>query len=881
MEAETIIEISESEDEVGDASSDDDYVPNKTVTKTSQKRRKVETLVSSANANTKKRKINTVIESEKKNKRITEAKNKKVKTEVVIDTNVEELLDSKKKGKHNFNSRKEKIENADKDKENIKDSLKDKLLSKFNSVECIEWTDIDYVSEVNNVEKHIAHNVIKLFKEDNTIPFIARYRRNMTGGMEPDRLRAMKESFDCAMTIKHRAASILKAIDKLGHWTPNVHAAVKSAKCLDDLEYIYSLFKSSSTKSLAERAKKLGLGLVSDAVLQGQTLPHLSSLVDSDKEGLKTQDQVKEGIIHIIADVINKDKSVFDKVKELQNQSIINIQVAECKTSKSDTKEKDVNRKYEVYYNFNASTRTIKPHQILAIYRGEAQKILTVKVVLPDSFQTAFKSYCCKQYKEAMTASKFHSSLMHESIAYAYTKFVKPLVTRRLRNEMKQKAETASIEVFATNVKQLLLTSPVRGKVILGIDPGFSHGCKLAVISEHGNILDTGVIYPHKKGEKYIEQSASVLMKLINKYKCTILALGNATACRETELFLNQLIKSKALDVSYTIVDESGASIYSCSKEAKSEFPDLDTNIISAASIARRLQDPLAELVKVEPKHLGVGMYQHDLPEKQLSATLNEVVSEAVSFVGVDVNTASQCLLKRVAGLNVSRANNIIQWRNEFGPFRNRQHILEVKGIGSKTFEQCAGFIRILPETSVTDASTKIKGTKNSKYNPNFLDQTWIHPESYEIAQQFLKYCDCKLEDLGTTSFIEKIISHAKEGCAVLADRFGTDETTMEVIVKGLSMKKDEDIRLKSNCPLFRNSMLTIKDISSGSLLTGAVRNVTHFGAFVDIGVGSNGLIPMKWMKNCTLSIGQRVEVKVLTVDVDRNRISLELIQVL
>lgn len=483
-----------------------------------------------------------------------------------------------------------------------------------------------------------------------------------------------------------------------------------------------------------------------------------------------------------------------------------------------------------------------------------------------------------------MTVSKLHTELLNSSIDYAYTKFVKPLVIRRVRNELKQKAETASIEVFVTNVKQLFLTPPVRGKIILGIDPGFYHGCKLAAISEHGNVLETSIIYPHSKTKNCYEEAANSLVNLVNKHKCTILALGNATACRETETFLNRLIKSKAfgsIDVSYTIVDESGTSIYSCSAEAKSEFPGLDTNVISAISIARRLQDPLAELVKVEPKHLGVGMYQHDLPEKQLSTALNEVVSEAVSFVGVDVNTASQCLLKRVAGLNVATAKNIIQSRIGFGAFKNRQQLLDVKGIGKKIFEQCAGFIRILPETSMIENTVKPKDSKKSKYTFNLLDQTWIHPESYGIAERFVEYCGCNLENLGTATFIERVKSRAEEGYAVLAEKFDTNETTMEIIVKGLSMKKDEDIRFKSASPLFRKNMLSIKDISTDMVLTGAVRNVTHFGAFVDIGVGRAGLIPTKWLKNSTVSVGQRVEVKVVSIELARNRIGLELINVL
>nr|XP_003704121.2 PREDICTED: S1 RNA-binding domain-containing protein 1 [Megachile rotundata] len=875
-EVKTIIELSDSEDDNHIVVSDDDYVPEKKVSKTNQGKKRIKE--DSTNAGNKRKKLK--IAKEEQIKIECEDKSTEIKPTHVDDA--KESIDLKKKVQSK-GTKSKKVAAQPIDKENIKESLKN---IHFNSTKCQEWTDVDYVCETNNIDRHIADNVIKLFNDNNTIPFIARYRKNMTGGMEPDKLRALKESLECARLIKQRAATILKNIDKVaGQWSPSIHAAIVSAKSMDDLEHIYSLFKPESKQSLAEKARKLGLGPISDSILHGQPLPYLSSLIVPDKDGLKTEQQIKDGIIHIIADIINKDKLVFDKVKELQNATVIKIKTTKCKSHKStDDKEgKDTDRKYEMYYDFDTNTTIIKPHQILAINRGEAQKILSVKLTLPDFFERGFHTFCYKLYRQAMAVSQLHTEILNNSIDYAYTKFVKPLVIRRVRNELKQKAETASIEVFVTNVKQLLLTPPVRGKIILGIDPGFHHGCKLAAISEHGNVLETSIIYPHSKRKNSYEEAANSLVNLVNKHKCTILALGNATACRETESFLNTLIKSKAfgsIDVSYTIVDESGTSIYSCSAEAKSEFPNLDVNVVSAISIARRLQDPLAELVKVEPKHLGVGMYQHDLPEKQLLTALNEVVSEAVSFVGVDVNTASQCLLKRVAGLNIARAKNIIQSRIELGAFKNRQQLLDVKGIGKKVFEQCAGFIRILPETSMIN-TVKPKDSKKSEHTFNLLDQTWIHPESYGVAERFLQYCDCNLENLGTATFIDKIKSRAEEGYALLAEKFDTNETTMEIIVKGLSMKKDEDIRFKSASPLFRKNMLSINDISVDMVLTGAVRNVTHFGAFVDIGVGRAGLIPTKWLNNSSVSVGQHVEVQVVSVELARSRISLKLINIL
>lgn len=511
-------------------------------------------------------------------------------------------------------------------KTDIKNDVKIKEESNSSLSQCTEWTTIDYISEINKVDKHIVKKVIKLFQEDNTIPFIARYRKNMTGSMEPDQLRALKESFEEAKIIKQRAATILKSIDKIGKWSPEIHSTIMSTKSLADLEDIYALYKPTSKRLLAERARELGLENISNAVLHGQKITPLESLVNKEKEGLRNEQQVRDGIIHIIADVITKDKEVFDKVTSLRKKSTIYIQTSQCKTTK--VSENVNEHKYKYYFNFKSREDIIRPNQILAINRAESQKIISVKVIVPDTVEHIFKKFCLSQYAYRMgSATKLHQDLLSDGIDYAYKKLIKPQVVRRVRSEMKERAEKAAIQVFATNVKQLLLTSPVRGEIILGIDPGFYHGCKLAVISEHGNILETAVIHPHKN-ELSFRIAADSIVKLVNKYKCTVLALGNGTGCRKTESFLTKIIQSKmfdSLDVKYTIVDESGASIYSCSSEAQSEFPNLDLNLVSAISIARRLQDPLAELVKIEPKHLGVGMYQHDLPEKQLMNTLDEV----------------------------------------------------------------------------------------------------------------------------------------------------------------------------------------------------------------------------------------------------------------
>ncbi|XP_011308753.1 S1 RNA-binding domain-containing protein 1-like [Fopius arisanus] len=739
-----------------------------------------------------------------------------------------------------------------------------------------EWTDVDYIEVQHGISRSLAQILVQFFVADNTVPFIARYRKAATGGLEADELRLIKESFDRVKLIQHKADVVIKAIEKVNKWTPEIHRTVKSIRSLNELEHIHSLYKTTK-KSLAERARDLGLEPTAILVLRGGAIPHLASFINISKEGLQNEEQIKEGIVCIIADIINKDKRVFDKINDLRSEISIQIQTKKTKTSdEADAKADDKAIKYDMYYDWNSSEKNIKPHQTLAINRAESQKIITVKLIIPDYFEVSMRKFVLDLYGFALRASALHAQLINEAFNHACKKSMKPSVARRVRSEMNEKAEEASMEVFATNVKQLLLASPVRGKVVLGIDPGFAHGCKLAVVSQQGDVLETATIYPHRKDGRGRQEAIAKLSSLVRKHRCDVIALGNATACRETEIFLSDIVKSGVfapLDVTYTIVDEAGASIYSCGAEAKAEFPKLDCNVISAISIARRLQDPLAELVKIEPKHLGVGMYQHDLPEKQLMTKLNEVVMEAASFVGVDVNTASQCLLRRVAGLSETKAANIIEWRRENGPFVNRNQLMKVKGIGAKTFEQCAGFIRIQPETSVS----KMSGGSNL-IGFNYLDQTWIHPESYSVSNSLINDCGLDAKNIGSRPFIIAIKNYALRGYEFLTKKLKTDDTTLEIIIKGLTMARDEDIRSQNNAPLFRKSLRSIDDLVIGSLLSGKVRNVTHFGAFVDVGVGKDGLIHVSQLKGETLKIGQRVDVKVQNIVKERGRIGLILI---
>lgn len=511
-------------------------------------------------------------------------------------------------------------------------------------VRCTEWTVIDFICEENSISRHAAESIVKLLDDDNTIPFIARYRKYMTGGMDADELRKVKNSYDRAKTVKQKAASIIKEIDKQNKWTAEFHAFVTGTKSLHDLEQIHSMFKVTKS-TLVERAKDVGLGIPAAAVVKSQMVHPLSYLVKPKIEGLRNEEQVRDGIVCIIADMINKDQLTFDKVKDLRARYSMQIETKKLKTVEKEAEETkscnnkkiDENNKYDLYHNFSCTEKNMKPHQILAINRGEARKVLSVKVTIPAQFDEDFKAHCFRQYRNAVNTSALHRSLMTAAIDYALNKTVKSSVKRRTRQEMNERAEVASMDVFAENVKQLLLTPPVRGKVVIGVDPGFRHGCKLAVVSEQGDMLQTETIYPHADNLSSRHNAERVLVLMVQKHRSTIFAIGNGTACRETEVFIASLIKRKAfspIDVVYTIVDETGASIYSCSSEASAEFPNLDVNVVSAVSIARRLQDPMAELVKIEPKHLGVGMYQHDLPEKQLASKLNEVsFSPSISFL--------------------------------------------------------------------------------------------------------------------------------------------------------------------------------------------------------------------------------------------------------
>ena len=533
---------------------------------------------------------------------------------------------------------------------------------------------------------------------------------------------------------------------------------------------------------------------------------------------------------NIMADVIVHDAAMAELIRDLQKS--INLMVESKKAKVVKSKEKEMKdkppvdfSKFENYFEFSCPVRFIKPHQVLALNRGESLKALSVKINVPESFLLQLQGLVGRRWLHRPGSSKEREDMIKTSFEDAYKRLVVPLVQRQARTGLTRTAEEASIEVFLSNLRSLLLAPPLRSTSLLAVDPGFRHGCKLAVLGPGGELLEHGVILPKLGGGGEPPNSPALrrLVDLVMKHRVATVAIGNGTACREVEGLVSGLIQARMFggqQVRYTIVSEQGASIYSCSPLAQQEFPGLDTNIVSAVSIGRRLQDPLSELVKIEPQHLGVGMYQHDLPQARLKKALDEVVVECVSFVGADLNSCSPHLLQRVAGLNTARAKALVAWREENGGFTCRDEVRKVKGIGAKVFQQCAGFLRL-------------------REPKDLLDTTNIHPESYGAARKLVAKAGLGLDQLGSPDFREKMKRWAGgQQLAKLAEEVEVGEPTLLLMLEALQQARDHDLRQESAAPLFRSGMVRLEDVREGEQLTGRVANVTHFGAFVDVGLG-------------------------------------------
>ncbi|KAM4591014.1 S1 RNA-binding domain-containing protein 1 [Odontesthes bonariensis] len=784
----------------------------------------------------------------------------------------------------------------------------------------MSWDLIELLSTLTCVEKWVCLNIVVLLREENTVPFIVRYRKDMIRHMDADAVRDVQMIYEELCALAKKTQSVIQTLKKDGFLTAELEQNLRRCRSADELDHVYSPYKKGSKLSKARRAKALGLEVAASVLMNTPNTLDLRAWVKPGTEGLSSEEEVATGVEHILADMIAKDPETLTYVKTLCENSYVTLQSS---VSKSALKEKEKDKsvqgqkkpgaeqsknkdpdKFQLYFDFNCKIQRIQPHQTLAINRGESLKILTVKVNIPDRVKSDFTWWCINnRWRTKMYAREELCAIIKNAVEDSFKRLILPFLTRSYRTKLTTAAEKESIAMFVRNLRQRLLVCPVRGCVIMGVDPGFRHGCKIAILSPTNQILHTDVAYLHNSGQ---QREADKLRHLMIKYSCTKVVIGNGTACRETESFFADLISRRyfdSLDVSYCITNEAGASIYSVSPEAVKEMPDLDPNLRSAVSIGRRVQDPLAELVKIDPKHLGIGTYQHDVSAGALKAALDGVVQECVSFVGVDINLCSEMLMRHVAGLNAGRARNIAEWREQNGPFNNREQLKLVKGMGPKTYQQCAGFIRINPQTlhSVKPTPQPVPAAKKGKGKTgvsiptalNPLDQTCIHPESYHVAQRFLSIVGGSVEQIGSPGLQQCVENKVKtSSIEELARSVDTTPETLSLIIDGLTQPPGFDIRQNFGQADFKRGIVSMSDLQVGAVLTGRVDNTALFGAFVDIGVGRSGLIhksnitldklPVSQRRrSLALGPGERVEVRVLNVDIQRGRIGLDLIRVL
>ena len=704
-------------------------------------------------------------------------------------------------------------------------------------------------AELGCAEKYVQ-NVVALLDEGNTIPFIARYRKEAHGGMDDTALRTLETRLQYLRSLEARRAEVRELIAAQEKLTDALSAQIDAAATLAELEDIYRPFRPKR-RTRATIAKEKGLEPLADAIL-AQTrdmLPPEKLALDyiDPEKGVESVEDALAGAGDILAERISDDAALRKRLRELTAQQAV-------LRSKAAKEEDSV---YRLYYDFTQPVSRLQSHQVLALNRGEREGWLKISVDMDE--ELAVQTIRRAVVTPGTAAMAFLGAVCTDS----YDRLLAPSLERELRGTLTDTAAESAIHNFALNLRPLLMQPPVKGHVTMGLDPGYAHGCKVAVVDATGRVLDTAVVYP-TFSERKKQEAIDTLARLIRKDGVEHIAIGNGTASRETEAMTVELIRAVGGGVSYMIVSEAGASVYSASKLAAEEFPQFDVNLRSAVSIARRLQDPLAELVKIDPKAIGVGQYQHDMPEKELDAALGGVVESCVNAVGVDVNTASPSLLRQVAGLTNVTAKNIVTYREENGAFTGRKQLLKVPKLGPKAFEQCAGFLRV-PESR------------------QVLDHTGVHPESYAAAEALLSLCGYSLADVGTGTPAELPRRVEKLGWKQTAERCGCGEMTLRDIVKEL-LKPGRDPRDELPAPILRTDVLDIKDLKPGMVLTGTVRNVIDFGVFVDIGVHQDGLVHIskvcdKFIKHPSeaVSVGDVVKVTVLEVDEKRKRISLSM----
>ena len=721
------------------------------------------------------------------------------------------------------------------------------------------------LSKELNIKKSQAESVIRLIDEGNTIPFIARYRKEATGSLDDEVLRRFDERLKYLRNLEDKKNTVLESISSQGKLTPELEKSIAEAMTLVEVDDLYRPYKPKR-RTRATIAREKGLEGLADTILAQEIEVPVEEVamdyitaedddIEDEKRVLSIEDAI-EGAQDIIAEEISDNANFRSLIRELSFED--GKLVSQAKDSQSESV-------YDMYYDYSEDISKIASHRVLAINRGEKEKFLKIKISAPEEDILSYLARHVLINKGSKPTqpvyNEYTEEVIREAIADSYKRLIAPAIERELRSQLMEEAEDKSIKVFSKNLEQLLMQAPIINKVVLGWDPAFRTGCKLAVVDEYGKVLDTSLVFPTEPQNK-IAEARSVVRDLIFKYDINLIAIGNGTASRESEQIVADIIKD--LDVQYVIVNEAGASVYSASKLATEEFPDYNVGERSAISIARRLQDPLAELVKIDPKSIGVGQYQHDMNQKKLSESLDHVVEKSVNEVGVDVNTASVSLMEHVSGISKSIAKNIVSYREENGRFSSRKELLKVKKLGPKAYEQCAGFMKV-----------------SDSENP--LDNTTVHPESYEATEKLLKTLGYSIHDVGSIRESDLDLSDAQY--EELSNQLEIGEITLRDIVKELK-KPGRDPREEMPQPILRKDVLTMEDLEEGMVISGTVRNVVDFGAFVDIGVHQDGLVHIsqlvenRFVKHPLdiVSVGDIVDVKVLDVDVARHRIQLSMI---
>ncbi|HBF0380466.1 TPA: RNA-binding transcriptional accessory protein [Clostridioides difficile] len=700
-----------------------------------------------------------------------------------------------------------------------------------------------------NLRDEQINNTLKLIDEGNTIPFIARYRKEMTGEMSDVTLREFYEKLMYLRNLQSRKDDVVRLIDEQGKLTDEITQNIEKAKTLQEVEDIYAPYKQKK-RTRATIAKEKGLENLALSILENN-LDNIEieakNYLDEEKEVLSIEDALK-GARDIIAELVSDDAKIRKYIRELALREGMIV-------SKSATDEKSV---YDMYYDYSEAVKSMAPHRVLAINRGEKESFLKVKLEINND---KVLNYIINEYVNDKNFKNKEEIVI--SIEDSYKRLIFPSIEREIRNHLTEIAQERAISVFGKNVKSLLLQPPVKDKVVMGFDPAFRTGCKIAVVDKNGKLLDYTTVYPTDP-QNDVEGAKKVLKGLIEKYDIDIISIGNGTASRESETFVSEMIKEIDSEVQYVIVSEAGASVYSASELANEEHPDINVSIRGAISIARRLQDPLAELVKIDPKSIGVGQYQHDLNKKRLEEVLDGVVEDSVNSVGVDLNTASYSLLEHVAGISKAIAKNIIAYREENGDFTSRAQLKKVKRLGPQAFTQCAGFMRILE-------------------GKNPLDNTGVHPESYDICKKMIEIIGYSLDDVKNKN-IGEIDEKIKEiGLRELSEKLEVGQVTLKDIIAEIK-KPGRDPREEGIKPILRTDVLKIEDIQEGMTLKGTIRNVVDFGAFVDIGIKNDGLVHKSEMSNSfvkdpmsIVTVGDIVDVKVIGIDLNKKRVALSM----